>query len=260
VAETILGVAFREGFVQQSDVQAGTDLNAWSTRPDEIRSHAAMPLRSGDSVIGVLMIASATFRDLTQAERDRLQVIANQSSLALQNALLHEELERLSVTDRLTELYNHGYLHQRLDEEIERAMRFGHRLSVIMLDIDDFKKFNDRFGHPKGDMVLKAVSSVIRQNLREIDVAARYGGEEFVVVLPETDVAGALAVAERIRTSMEEYPHIADEQGERVTQTISLGVATYPLHAPDGASLIEAADQAMYRAKRAGKNRVVVAA
>jgi diguanylate cyclase (GGDEF)-like protein len=139
-------------------------------------------------------------------------------------------------------------------------MRFGHRLSVIMLDIDDFKQFNDRFGHPKGDMVLKAVSSVIRQNLREIDVAARYGGEEFVVVLPETDVAGALAVAERIRTSMEEYPHIADEQGERVTQTISLGVATYPLHASDGASLIEAADQAMYRAKRAGKNRVVVAA
>jgi diguanylate cyclase (GGDEF)-like protein len=219
-----------------------------------------MPLRSGDSVIGVLMIASATFRDLTQAERDRLQVIANQSSLALQNALLHEELERLSGTDRLTELYNHGYLHQRLDEEIERAMRFGHRLSVIMLDIDDFKQFNDRFGHPKGDMVLKAVSSVIRQNLREIDVAARYGGEEFVVVLPETDVAGALAVAERIRTSMEEYPHIADEQGERVTQTVSLGVATYPLHASDGASLIEAADQAMYRAKRAGKNRVVVAA
>jgi len=260
VTETILGVAFREGFVQQSDVQAGTGLSAWSTRPEEIRSHAAMPLRSGDSVIGVLLIASATFRDLTQAERDRLQVIANQSSLALQNALLHEELERLSVTDRLTELYNHGYLHQRLDEEIERAMRFGHRLSVIMLDIDDFKKFNDRFGHPKGDTVLKAVSAIIRENLREIDLAARYGGEEFVVVLPETDVAGALAVAERIRVSMEEYPHIVDEQGERVRQTVSLGVATYPLHTSDGGSLIEAADQAMYRAKRAGKNRVVVAA
>jgi len=260
VTDTILGVAFREGFVQQSDVQSDADLARWSSRPDEIRSHAAMPLRSGDAIVGVLMIASATFRDLTQAERDRLQVIANQSSLALQNALLHEELERLSVTDRLTELYNHGYLHQRLEEEIERAMRFGHRLSVIMLDIDDFKKFNDRYGHPRGDTVLKAVSAVIRENLREIDVAARYGGEEFVVVLPETDVVGALAVAERIRVSMEEYPHIADDRGERVVQTISLGVATYPVNAADGASLIEAADQAMYAAKRSGKNRVVIAA
>lgn len=259
VSETLLGVAFRDGFVQQVDAAGGAGLADWAAHPDEVRSQAAMPLRSGDSVIGVLLIASATFRELTQAERDRLQVIANQSSLALQNALLHEELERLSVTDRLTELYNHGYLHQRLDEEIERSMRFGHRLSVIMLDIDDFKQFNDRYGHPRGDTVLKAVSAIIRQNLREIDVAARYGGEEFVVVLPETDVAGALAVAERIRASTEAYPNIVDDHGERVVQTVSLGVATYPLHASDGASLIESADQAMYRAKRTGKNRVVVA-
>ncbi|MHB1017224.1 MAG: sensor domain-containing diguanylate cyclase [Coriobacteriia bacterium] len=259
VSETLLGVAFREGFVQQTDVTEGAGLADWTVQPEELRSQAAMPLRSGDSVIGVLLIASATYRELTQAERDRLQVIANQSSLALQNALLHEELERLSVTDRLTELYNHGYLHSRLDEEIERAMRFGHRLSVIMLDIDDFKKFNDRYGHPKGDTVLRAVSAIVKQNLREIDVAARYGGEEFVVVLPETDVAGALAVAERIRVSTESFPHITDERGERVAQTVSLGVATYPVHASDGASLIEAADQAMYQAKRTGKNRVVVA-
>ncbi len=259
VSETLLGVAFREGFVQQADVTEGAGLAEWTMRPEEVRSQAAMPLRSGDSVIGVLLIASAMYREFTQAERDRLQVIANQSSLALQNALLHEELERLSVTDRLTELYNHGYLHSRLDEEIERAMRFGHRLSVIMLDIDDFKKFNDRYGHPKGDTVLRAVSSIIKQNLREIDVAARYGGEEFVVVLPETDVAGALAVAERIRVSAESFPHIIDDSGEHVTQTVSLGIATYPVHAADGASLIEAADQAMYWAKRSGKNRVVAA-
>ncbi|MDY0341057.1 MAG: sensor domain-containing diguanylate cyclase [Coriobacteriia bacterium] len=259
VSETLLGVAFREGFVQQADVTEGAGLAEWTVRPEEVRSQAAMPLRSGDSVIGVLLIASATYRELTQAEHDRLQVIANQSSLALQNALLHEELERLSVTDRLTELYNHGYLHSRLDEEIERAMRFGHRLSVIMLDIDDFKQFNDQYGHPKGDTVLRAVSSIVRQNLREIDVAARYGGEEFVVVLPETDVAGALAVAERIRVSAEAFPHITGDHGERTTQTISLGVATYPVHASDGASLIEAADQAMYWAKRSGKNRVVAA-
>lgn len=259
VSETLLGVAFREGFVQQADVTDGAGLVDWTVQPEEVRSQAAMLLRSGDSVIGVLLIASATYRELMQAERERLQVIANQSSLALQNALLHEELERLSVTDRLTELYNHGYLHSRLDEEVERAMRFGHRLSVIMLDIDDFKTFNDHYGHPRGDTVLRAVSGIVKQNLREIDLAARYGGEEFVVVLPETDLAGALAVAERIRSTTESFPHVVGDHGERVMQTVSLGVATYPIHASDGASLIEAADQAMYRAKRTGKNRVIAA-
>lgn len=259
VSETIVGAAFRDGFVQQSDVQPGSELAHWFVRPEEIRSQAATPLRSGDSVVGVLLIASATFRDLTHAERDRLQGIANQSSLALQNALLHEELERLSVTDRLTDLYNHGYLHQRLDEEMERCQRFEHQMSLIMLDIDDFKKFNDRYGHPKGDTVLKAVSGIIKQNLREIDVAARYGGEEFVIMLPETDLAGAAAVAERIRISMAQYPHITGDGGERVVQTISLGVANFPTHATTSAALVEAADQAMYRAKRAGKNQVVVA-
>jgi diguanylate cyclase (GGDEF)-like protein len=259
VSETIIGAAFRDGFVQQSDVQPGSELANWSTRPEEIRSQAATPLRSGDAVVGVLLIASATFRDLTHAERDRLQGIANQSSLALQNALLHEELERLSVTDRLTDLYNHGYLHQRLDEEMERCQRFEHEMSLIMLDIDDFKKFNDRYGHPKGDTVLKAVSGIIKQNLREIDVAARYGGEEFVILLPETDLAGAAAVAERIRVSMAQYPHITGNGADRITQTVSLGVANFPTHAATAAALVEAADQAMYRAKRAGKNQVVVA-
>jgi diguanylate cyclase (GGDEF)-like protein len=164
------------------------------------------------------------------------------------------------VTDRLTDLYNHGYLHQRLDEELERAARFGHQLSVIMLDIDDFKQFNDRYGHPKGDMVLRAVSTIVTQNLREIDVAARYGGEEFVLVLPETDLAGAAAVAERIRVSMAEYPHLSiPGDNETVTQTVSLGVATYPQHATTTARLIEAADIAMYEAKRRGKNQVSIA-
>ncbi|MRR11008.1 sensor domain-containing diguanylate cyclase, partial [bacterium] len=259
VSQTIVGAAFRDGFVQQSDVQPGSDLAQWSKRPEEIRSQAATPLRSGDAVIGVLLIASATFRDLTHAERDRLQVIANQSSLALQNSLLHEELERLSVTDRLTDLYNHGYLHQRLDEEMERCVRFDHEMSLIMLDIDNFKQFNDRFGHPKGDLVLKSLSAVIHDNLREIDVAARYGGEEFVIMLPETDIAGAVAVAERIRAGMAKHVQLIGEDDEQIIQTISLGVANYPTHSSSAAALVEAADQAMYRAKRAGKNQVVVA-
>ena len=259
VSETILGTAFRDGATQESDVPLGSESAQWSNQPENIRSQAAIPLRAGESIIGVLVLASSTYRELLQPERDRLQVIGNQSSLALQNALLHEELERLSVTDRLTELYNHGYMQQRLEEELGRAQRFGHTLSLIMLDIDDFKQFNDTYGHPRGDKVLQAVSSIIRQNLREIDVAARYGGEEFVVVLPETDVPGALAVAERIRRSMAQYPFVTGEGAESAMQTVSLGVATYPTHAGTAARLIETADKAMYEAKRYGKNQVTVA-
>lgn len=259
VSETIVGAGFRDGFTQQSDVPQGSELAGWVINPEDVRSQVALPLRSGESIIGVLVVASATFREFTSVERDRLQVIGNQSSLALQNALLHEELERLSVTDRLTELYNHGYFQQRLEEELGRAARFGHQVSVIMLDIDDFKQFNDRYGHPKGDRVLQAISGIIHQNLREIDVAARYGGEEFIIALPETDIAGAAAVAERIRTSMAAHQFRVGEKLAPVTQTVSLGVATYPMHAATPARLVETADKAMYEAKRCGKNQVAVA-
>lgn len=257
--ETIVGEAVREGIAEEPDADPSSPLLGWANPAYAVRSHAAVALRSGEKVIGVLLIASAEKRQLVPAERERFLVIGNQSSLALQNALLHEELERLSVTDRLTELYNHGYLHRRLDEELERAARFGHRLSLIMLDLDDFKRFNDRYGHPAGDAVLEAVSDVIRQNLREIDVAARYGGEEFMIILPETDLVGAMLVAERVRRSMAERKHVPVPGEAPVSQTISLGVASYPEHGLEARELIEAADRAMYHAKRLGKNRVSAA-
>jgi diguanylate cyclase (GGDEF)-like protein len=259
VSDTILGEAFREGVVQQHDVELGAESASWARNPSDVRSQAAVTLKSGDHVIGVMVIASATYRELTQAEMDRLQVIANQSSLSLQNALLHGELERLSVTDRLTELYNHGYFKQRLDEEVGRADRFGHSLSLIMLDIDDFKEFNDTYGHPRGDNVLKGISEIIRKNLREIDVAARYGGEEFVLVLPETDAEGAAAVGERIRAEMEQHAVKGAEEIPATVKTVSVGVATFPFHATTPTKLLEAADRAMYSAKKEGKNRVRVA-
>ncbi len=259
VSETLLGIAFREGIAQEVDVPVGSDSAKWARISDEIRSQAAVTLRTGDHVIGVMVVASSTYRELTPAEMERLQVIGNQSSLSLQNALLHEELERLSVTDRLTEMYNHGYFQQRLEEEVGRASRFGHRLSLIMLDIDDFKKFNDTYGHPRGDKVLQAVSDIIKQNLREIDVAARYGGEEFVVVLPETESEGAAAVAERIREDVTKYEFIGGDDIPPVHKSVSIGVATFPYHADTHIKLIEAADKAMYAAKRQGKNKVVVA-
>jgi len=259
VDTTILGRAHRDGVAIETDAHAVPDSVGWTNEPDDVASQVAVSLRSGEHVVGVLALGSATRREMTPAEIDRLHVIGNQSSLALQNALLHEELERLSVTDRLTELYNHGYFEQRLEEEINRAQRFGHVLSLVMMDIDDFKLFNDTYGHPRGDRVLRAVSDTINATLRDIDFAARYGGEEFVVVLPETDTDGARAVAERIRAGVSRLSFSGIGVDDSVRMTISVGVATFPVQARAGASLIVAADQAMYVAKRNGKNAVVVA-
>ncbi len=255
VSETILGHTFREGAVQEVEVDAGAPSGRWVLDPGDVASQAAVPLRAGEHVFGVMVMASSTHRELSATEMERLQVLGNQSSLSLQNALLHGELERLSVTDRLTELYNHGYFQQRLDEEFKRSARFGHILSLIMLDIDDFKAFNDAHGHVRGDDVLRGVSAVIRSNLREMDIAARYGGEEYVIVLPETDTEGALAVAERIREGVEALSWGRDG-GTGVGRTVSVGVASFPHHAQTAIRLLEAADRAMYSAKRAGKNRV----
>jgi len=255
VSETILGYAFREGAIQEVNIEPTGASAAWATPECGVRSQAAVPLRTGSNVFGVMVMASASARELSAAESERLAVLGNQSSLSLQNALLHGELERLSVTDRLTELYNHGYFQQRLEEEFKRSQRFGHTMSLIMLDIDDFKLFNDTHGHPKGDTILKAVSAVIRAQLREMDIAARYGGEEFVIVLPETELDGAIAVAERVRVGVEAIR--TEGLGDKtVVATISVGVAAFPEHAASALRLLESADAAMYRAKRGGKNRV----
>jgi diguanylate cyclase (GGDEF)-like protein len=256
VDTTILGRAYRDGVAVEPDAGKIPGSTAWSTEPEDLASHAAVSLRRGERVVGVLVIGSANAREFTPAETERLQVIGNQSSLALQNALLHEELERLSVTDRLTGLYNHGYFTQHLEEEIERAQRFGHMVSLIMLDIDDFKSFNDTYGHPHGDRVLQSVALTIQGMLREIDIAARLGGEEFVVVFPETDLDGATAVADRIRAGVAMLSYEGFGIVDDVHQTISVGVATYPRQAQTGASLIAAAHQALDMAKRAGKNTV----
>ncbi len=259
IRTTILARAISNGVVQDQEVDSAGDSSCWLADPASVASQAAVPLRSGEGTVGVLVVASARQRMLLPPEVERLSAIADQASLALQNALLHEELERLSVTDRLTELYNHGYFQQRLEQEIARANRFGHRLALVMLDIDDFKSFNDTFGHPRGDDVLRAVSAIIRATMRDMDVAARYGGEEFVLILPETAESGARSVAERIRSDVAQARFTGRRHGPPVARTVSLGVAVYPDDAATNTALIEAADAAMYRSKRAGKDRVSTA-
>jgi diguanylate cyclase (GGDEF)-like protein len=164
---------------------------------------------------------------------------------------IYQRTERDAISDGLTGLYNHAYLIQALRREVQRARRHDLKLSVVMFDLDDFKRINDSRGHLEGDRVLVKTAAIIRESVREIDIAARYGGEEFTVVLPETPRSGAQRVAERIRARLEE--HFRRRRG---LVTMSGGVATYPDDGANAEELLRRADEGLYRAKAAGKNRV----
>lgn len=166
------------------------------------------------------------------------------------------EIERLSVTDELTGIYNRRYFFKRLDEEFERTRRYGQTLSLIIADIDNFKSFNDRYGHQTGDAILREIAGIIKSSCREIDTPARYGGEEFAIILPSTPVEGAASMAEKLRKKVSE----CEISGYDLTVTVSLGISVLtPEDAYSPATLIYDADSALYRAKVEGKNRFVIA-
>lgn len=170
--------------------------------------------------------------------------------------VLNKKLEELSITDGLTGVYNHRYFYARLEEELLRASRHCKPFAVIMADIDNFKSYNDTYGHRNGDRVLRDVASTIKATLRVTDLMARYGGEEFSVILPETDKKGAIIIAEKIRKNIEDrdFPNEATQPGGNLT--VSVGVATYPVDAKTGDDVVSQADLALYRAKDMGRNRI----
>jgi diguanylate cyclase (GGDEF)-like protein len=169
-----------------------------------------------------------------------------------------QHLNLLAITDGLTHLYNHRYLHERLEEEVLYAQKAKAPLTCLMLDIDNFKHLNDRWGHPYGDSVLAAIARILRENTRKTDVCGRYGGEEFLVILSNTPLAIGQQTAERIRTAVETFPF--REKGERIPITLSVGVASLPAEGPalTKDQFIAQADEALYLAKASGKNRVSI--
>src|SRR4051812_14251296 len=205
--------------------------------------------------VGVVSIARQG-RDFEDSEYDLFAYLAGQAAVSIENVDLHETISRQALTAELTGLYTLPHFHETLDTELERSRRFGTSVGLVMLDIDDFKRVNDSYGHQQGDLVLIEVARVLRNLSRDIDEPARYGGEEMSVVLPQTDVGGAELLAERMRAAVEAL-HIdrLDGQGP-LRVTASFGVASLPHSARDKESLIAEADAALYRAKRAGKNRV----
>ncbi len=168
---------------------------------------------------------------------------------------LYTRVAQEAITDPLTGLWNRRRMSEILPREVDRALRFDHQLSLLIFDVDDFKAINDRAGHPQGDLVLRAVADIVRGRTRSIDVAARYGGDEIALILFETDFEGAAILAERLRTGVREA-EIPARNGEATRVTISVGVATLPDAAVDVDALVEAADNALLRAKRAGKNQI----
>jgi len=178
--------------------------------------------------------------------------------LRIQKALEHARTRRLASTDGLTEVYNHRTFQERLAQEIARANRYSRPLSLLMIDVDHFKMYNDTYGHPQGNSVLQNLARLLREMSRTSDTVARYGGEEFAIILPETDSVGAQKIAQRLREQVEHHPFPGQEGMPGGTLTISIGVATYA-SAGSKDALLQAADMALYTAKREGRNRVCVA-
>ena len=215
------------------------------------KSILCTPIMSKGKLSGILYMENNLSENAFTPERlEILRSFSVQAAISIENARLFE----LATTDGMTKLYVHRYFQLLLDQEIKRSQRHSKKFSLIMMDIDNFKSFNDTYGHQLGDKVLKDVAGAAKKISRSEDVAARYGGEEFVMILPETDSRQAMAFAERIRASVAEIeiPH----ENKILHVTISLGVSTYPDHSTGKEELIRAADAALYTSKHKGKNCV----
>lgn len=220
---------------------------------------SCIPLHDVAGTMVLLCAPAEGIEHLRDDDRLVMAAVASELAVAVENSRLYRLTKQLAVTDELTGLANYRHLQNRLDEEIERARRYEKSISLIMIDVDDFKGFNDTYGHLAGDQALAELASVLSAAVREVDLVARYGGEEFSLVLPETDGPGAFVVAEKLREAVAGHL-FGDSAGvPLVHMTVSMGTATYPAHARDKESLLREADDALYRAKNGGKNRVCTA-
>jgi diguanylate cyclase (GGDEF)-like protein len=259
--EGLLGVVADNGVPAHGRITPETDLAPCEPSAE---TYVAVPFaapepavvldgESTDTAWGVLALYDRLGPDeFTETDVSTLATFAAQAAVALDNVRLHEEAQRLSLTDPLTGLFNYRYLRESLRRELERAGRFGRHLAVLALDLDHFKDVNDTYGHDVGDVVLAEVARRLRSLTREVDVAFRRGGEEFVILLPETDAAGGAALASRLAGEVRQTPVYTRDHAINVT--VSIGVAVFPEHGTTGSVVLEAADRALYAAKAAGRD------
>ncbi len=236
----------------ENDVKAQPDEPGLN---EETGSRMCIPLVSFGHILGVLVLESESARVFSTTDIQPLESVADICSTAIQNAHYVERVQQLAYLDGLTGIFNRRFFELRITEEIERARRFDAGMAVIMVDIDNFKRLNDEFGHLLGDEVLRQVSSIFHQQLRKIDVVCRYGGEEFAILLSQTNPRHALSVAEKLRRLVEAWQF----PGVPRPVTISAGAAALPDHGTTRDELVKAADAGLYAAKQEGRNRVRLA-
>jgi diguanylate cyclase (GGDEF)-like protein len=237
----------------ENDIKASPDFVAIY---EETGSCMCIPLISFGQTLGVLVLDSNRAGYFNITEMQSLESVADICATAVQNSHYVERVKQLAYLDGLTGIFNRRFFELRIEEEMERARRFDSGMAVIMVDIDQFKRLNDEFGHLLGDEVLRQVSSIFSQQLRKIDVVCRYGGEEFAILLSQTTHEHALGVAEKLRRMIDTWQF----PGVPRPVTISAGVATCPDHGTTRDELVKAADAGLYAAKQAGRNCVKVAA
>jgi len=259
LGEGYTGLAAEAGeALYSNDTQRVPDTAPDLMSREGLLSIASIPLKAKDQVVGVLYVAGRRPHAFSPNDLRLLESIAGQIGVAVDNARLYSEVECMAITDSLTGLTNRRAFMERLDRELQLSRRLGVPLSLLLIDIDHFKRFNDTFGHLVGDQVLREVATVITGAVRTSDITARYGGEEFAVILPDTAVDGGLALSERIRRAVEGHHLGPSNPRARQRVTVSLGLATYPDHASLPEELIDAADGALYLSKKRGRNRVTV--
>ena len=215
---------------------------------EETQNVLVIPLLARRRAISVIIVENTD-----ESQLDKFYILASQFAFQIERISLFDNVEKLSITDGLTKTFLRRHFSERFEEELVRAAAAGAKLSIVMIDLDHFKRCNDAYGHLVGDVVLREFVEVLRRNIREIDIVSRFGGEEFCVLLPETDKKSAFAVAERIRKAVEEHEiHAYDEI---VKITVSIGVSSFPDDAKSQEALIELADKALYESKEKGRNR-----
>jgi two-component system, cell cycle response regulator len=237
---------FRDNFSDTAMVDSFAEL-----APDVI-----VPLRTDKGSIGLLLLPrGVTGKSYGLQEVQYITRITRFASIALENASLF----RQATTDRMTGLFSHHFFEKTLDEELERARRYKSTFSLVMFDIDHFKKFNDTYGHLQGDRIIRDIAKLLCKSIRQVDFPARYGGEEFAVILPAVDVKGATVVAERLRKRVETHPFPSSDGGTALHVTISVGVTEFDAESAYAPSeVIREADRALYQSKEHGRNRVTV--
>ncbi|HYC58211.1 MAG TPA: sensor domain-containing diguanylate cyclase [Thermoanaerobaculia bacterium] len=260
VSHTALHKSEHDFFVRPEDADDGF------LKPDEWHENDLLlvplmrPGANGDEMLGFLSVRDPHDRRIPNLEKvQTLEIFATQAVTALQSSRQYEEIKRLTFIDALTPAYNHRFFQEALSKEISRHSRTGHELALAMLDLDNFKKINDTYGHPVGDEILKGLVEELMSNARDSDVVARYGGEEFAIIFPDTPGHSAHEAANRMREIVERREFVLPQAGRSLRVTVSIGVAVYPNDGLTPADLISRADMALYWAKKHGKNRVAMA-